>query len=163
MEELGFVITPDGNEFKFGKYKPYFLRDKENPQDYHNTSFRTEVMTNKEWQSLGYPLDEKFDISYDIALLAKWGIVVGLNKTEGAYTPSTSTIMFASPINLTKEQLEILMAKKEQLLEFDKDISFIRVIDESGTTVDRPQFMKDYYENYIIPNLEKKQKETRKA
>ena len=151
MEDLGFIITPNGKEFKFGKYKPYNLRDKDNPHDYHNSSFKCEVLESEEWKLLNLPVDNDIELTTNIIFLASIGIIVGLNKTEGAFFSSIMQILFVVPEVLTDEQIEILSEKKEELLKSEEGLSYIRVIDKNKNTVERVALMSDYYKKYIDP------------
>lgn len=154
MEELGFIITPSGKIFQFGEYKPFSLRDKENPHHYHTTAFQTEVASTEEWKNLGLPFDENTDINTSIATFASYGLIVGLNKTEGAFFASTPTILLVTPDHFTEEQLQILMAGKPTLTQFDTKLSYIRIIDTDGNTIDRPRYMTEFYEEHVLPYVD---------
>jgi len=151
MDELGFIITPNGQEFKFGEYKPYNLRDKDNPHDYHNTSFQTEVLESDEWKSLNLPVDNNIELTPNIITLASIGIIVGLNKTEGAFFSSIMQILFVVPDTLTDEQIKVLNSKKDELLKSEEGLSYIRVIDKNKNTIERVALMSDYYKKYVDP------------
>lgn len=154
MQELGFIITQEGKVFTFGEYKPFSMRDKENPRDYHISSFKSEVANKEEWKSLKLPFDENIDITANISLFASQGLVVGLNKTEGAFFASTPSILLAVPSYLTMEQLNVLMQEKDRLTKFDTKLSYIRVIDPDQFTIDRPRYMTEFYEEHVIPQFE---------
>lgn len=154
MSELGFIIMQDGKVFTFGEYKPYSLRDKENPRHYHISSFKTEVANKEEWKKLKLPIEEDVDITANISFFASQGLIVGLNKTEGAFFASTPSILLAVPSVLTYEQLEVLMKEKNRLTKFDTQLSYIRVIDPDQFTIDRPRYMTEFYEEHVIPQCE---------
>lgn len=149
MDELGFVIAQNGKVFTFGEYKPYFLRDKENPHHFHSSAFKSEVINSEEWKELGLANIEIEDLRSEIGLLAQLGFVIALNATDGSFEASFPAILLAAPEVVTEDQTRVLLEKKEQLLLFDKGITHIRIIDKEGKTIDRPQSIEEYYEKYV--------------
>lgn len=157
MEELGFIIAPNGKIFRFGEYKPYIKREEDS--DYHHTAFKTEVATLDEWKSLGLPIPDDVDITASITSFASLGLVVGLNQTQGSFSASIPILLLASPDKLTDEQINTLLIEKEKLVKFDSNLAYVRIIDKEENTIDRPQFISDYYEKYVeahIVELEQK-------
>lgn len=148
MDELGFVIAQNGKVFTFGEYKPYFLRDKENPHHFHDSAFKIEVVNTPEWQQLELPNIET-DIKKEIGFLTQLGLIVALNATYEIYEVCVPSIVLAVPEEIKEEQIHALLEKKEELLLFDKGITHIRIIDKEGNTIDRPQSIEEYYEKYV--------------
>lgn len=149
MKELGIIIAPNGKSFPFGEYKPYFLRDKNNPHHFHSSAFEVEVINSDAWKELGLSNIKIEDLRTEIPHIAQLGLIIALNVTDGSFEASFPSILLASPETITEEQAKILMEKKEQFFFFDDWITHIHIIDKSGNEIDSPETMEEYYEKYI--------------
>ena len=145
MNELGFVITKDGEEFCFGEYHLYSERENDNKHYFHTPSFQEEVLKNEAFQKLNLNIPMDFEISHHPKTLASKGLVVALNQTAGTYTKGVPTILFLSPEELSEKQKEALLEKEEELTSFDSGLSYAYVIDEEEKEVRQYDFMEDYF------------------
>ena len=46
------------------------------------------------------------------------------------------------------------MAGKPTLTQFDTKLSYIRIIDTDGNTIDRPRYMTEFYEEHVLPYVD---------
>ena len=84
MDELGIIIDQDGNHMSFGKWRERKLRVNENPDDWHDDSFRNTVYNTPWFQNLGIPyvlsdtinLHNQMDKFAQKAIMASHGIPV---------------------------------------------------------------------------------------
>lgn len=159
MEELGIIIDQNGNSMNFGKWRPREIRQNDNPNDWHDDSF-LEMIYHTEWfQSLGIPYDLKKKFHNQLDLFAKCGIVVVVNNKEDG----KGSIVLVSPNSITLEQIQVLLDKKTDLINFENgNFSFIDVfdVDEDYTILENFYHITDYY-NYL-ENLLIEKKETKK-
>ena len=159
MQELGFVISPTGEEMKFGNWKPAIRRMDE--QDYHTEAFQKQVIATKRYEKLGVLLNENFDITSQCPFLAQNGIIVGLNQTDGSFTPSVPNIFLLFPSAMSEEQIKKMIEKKEELLQFEPWLHTIRIIDSKKNTVDRVGSINEFYEKYVYPQVREISKQGR--
>lgn len=148
MNQLGFIIAPNGKKFAFGEYKPYQSRNEDNPHYFHDSAFKIEVVNTPEWKQLELPNIET-DIKKEINFLTQLGLIVALNATYEICEICVPTILLATPETMTDDQIKVLLEKKEELLIFDKGKRFIYIINKDGNSIDTPETIQSFYEKYV--------------
>ena len=131
MDELGIIIDQDGNYMGFGKWRERELRVNENPNDWHDDSFKNTVYYTPWFQNLGIPdiLSDTTNFHNQIDKFAQNGIIVIANAKEKSNTPGESRIIMAVPSTITNEQIAYLMSKREDFTTFENGhYSFIDIL-----------------------------------
>lgn len=148
MEELGFVITKDGEVIKFGEYKCYAMRDRKNIEHYHDSAFR-EVLR-KYPNKFDFIEDKQnFEIVHNLELMAKNDCVVLLNATQGNFEASTPTALMAIPKLFSKNQGDSMVSEEETLRYFDGGLPYIDVLDSDGQLITEYNFLDDFYKEVL--------------
>ena len=163
MDELGIIINQNGESISFGKWKLRELRDTNNNEDWHTTSFLEQVYPTIWFQSLGIPYDLTKEFQNQLDLFARYGCVVIANSRENSNNVGESRLVIASPNTITEEQIQALNDRREAFLEFGNGhYSFIDIFDtsEEYSIIDSFYNIEDYY-HYLDKLVESKQNQTR--
>lgn len=158
MDELGIIIDQDGNHMSFGKWRERKLRVNENPDDWHDDSFRNTVYNTPWFQNLGIPyvLSDTINFHNQMDKFAQNGVIVIANSKEESKTPGESRIIMAVPNTITDEQINYLMSKRQDFITFENGhYSFIDVLTtgQEYEVVESFYHITDFY-NYLDKLIE---------
>lgn len=153
MEELGIIIDQDGNYMSFGKWRPREMRDIDYSDDWHDDSFKKTVYYTDWFQNLGIPyiLNDNISFHNQLITFAENGIVVIANTKENSTDLGERRITMAVPDSMTEEQINYLLSKKEEFINYESNhYSFIDVlsIGQDFNIVESFCRITDFY-NYI--------------
>lgn len=163
MDELGIIINQNGESISFGKWKPRELRDINNNEDWHTTSFLEQVYPTTWFQNLGIPYDLTKEFQNQLDLFARYGCVVIANSREDSNTVGESRLVITSPDTITNSQIQALNERRDAFLEFGNGhYSFIDIFDtnEEYSIINSFYNIKDYY-HYLDELVESKRNQTR--
>lgn len=149
MDELGIIINKKGEYMTFGKWKLRELRDINNNEDWHTSSFMDTVHDTKWFKDLGIPYDENLEFQNQLYMFARYGILVIANGREDSNKPGEFRIVISAPSNLTEEQLTFLNNKRSDFIKFeDNHFSYIEIVDavEEFKIIESFYHITEYYD-----------------
>lgn len=153
MDELGIIVDQKGNYMSFGKWRCRELRDINQPDDWHDDSFKKTVYCTEWFQNLNIPYILSEDITFQNQLtnFAENGTLVIANSKEDSNKPGELRIIMAVPDPMTDEQINYLLNKKNDFINFENGhYSFIDIISvgQEFNIVESFYHITDFY-NYL--------------
>lgn len=106
MDELGIIINQNGESISFGKWKLRELRDTNNNEDWHTSSFLEQVYPTTWFQNLGIPYDLTKEFQTQLDLFARFGCIVIANSRENSNNVGESRLVIASPNTIQRNKFK---------------------------------------------------------
>ena len=130
MNELGIIISPNGESKSFGIWREREKREISCSKDWHTDSFLEEIYPTAWFQNLQIPYQTNIEFQNQLDLFAKYGCVIIVNSKEESSKVGETRFVIVVPNTITSEQIDYFMKQKEKFIAFENGhYSFIDILD----------------------------------